>query len=145
MLTALKTAPVHSRYLLGTIAYMAALFTASAMPSDPEQAAVRPLRELLSNLLHVPAYAGLAWLVLMTLSGGRWKEPGSWPLYGLVVAVSVGYAALDEWHQHFVPGRRADLNDLALDSAGVALLLLAHRAMHKGETPDASSSRVRHG
>lgn len=40
-------------------------------------------------------------------------------LYGLAVVVSLVFAALDEYHQKFVPGRTADLYDLAADSLGI--------------------------
>jgi len=37
----------------------------------------------------------------------------------LAVAAGVVYAATDELHQHFVPGRHAALRDVAIDAAGV--------------------------
>jgi VanZ like family len=37
------------------------------------------------------------------------------------------YAASDELHQHFVPGRHASLLDLVIDAVGVALGVLAVR------------------
>jgi VanZ family protein len=45
------------------------------------------------------------------------------------IAVGVAYAATDELHQHFVPGRHAAVRDVAIDAAGVlaGVLLLQSR------------------
>jgi len=40
-------------------------------------------------------------------------------LYAFAVIVSIVFAGLDEYHQKFVPGRTADLYDLAADSLGI--------------------------
>jgi VanZ family protein len=37
------------------------------------------------------------------------------------VLVGVLYGALDELHQHFVPGRVASVGDVAIDAVGVAI------------------------
>jgi VanZ family protein len=46
------------------------------------------------------------------------------------VAAGVAYAASDELHQHFVPGRHAAVRDVVIDAAGVlaGVLLLQSRA-----------------
>lgn len=48
----------------------------------------------------------------------------------LALAAVAAFAAVDEWHQRFIPGRSADVADFAADLAGAtfALLLLAARA-----------------
>lgn len=38
----------------------------------------------------------------------------------LVFALGLAYAASDEWHQSFVPGRSSDAGDWLADAAGVA-------------------------
>jgi VanZ family protein len=43
------------------------------------------------------------------------------------LALGIAYAVSDEAHQHFVAGRHASPRDVLIDSAGVALGLLAWR------------------
>ena len=43
------------------------------------------------------------------------------------IALGAAYAASDELHQHFVPGRQAALTDVVIDSIGVAVGVLAWR------------------
>ena len=77
---------------------------------------------------HLAEYAVLTLLLLLTLkhslprpaTTAKW----SWPAAGLVLVTAAAYAATDEWHQSFVPGRTATLRDVLIDSGG-ALLALA--------------------
>jgi VanZ family protein len=43
--------------------------------------------------------------------------------YGLAFALCVAYACSDEYHQSFYPSRYASWGDVAIDSAGAALVL----------------------
>jgi VanZ family protein len=45
----------------------------------------------------------------------------------VAIALGVAYAASDEVHQHFVPGRHAAVRDVAIDAAGVLAGILAAR------------------
>ena len=63
---------------------------------------------VLRKLAHFCEYAILGALLLRAL--GRAE---------LAVAAGVAYAATDELHQHFVPGRHAAFRDVAIDAAGV--------------------------
>lgn len=59
------------------------------------------------------------------------------------LAIGVLYGASDEFHQHFVPGRSADVADWIADSLGVASGLLLHRAWHQARRrSDAALPRV---
>jgi VanZ family protein len=42
----------------------------------------------------------------------------------IAMIITVGYAAFDEYHQSFVPGRFADVFDLLADAAGGAAALV---------------------
>ena len=92
------------------VLYMAAIFYMSALSNPPVPAGT-------DKSLHGLAYLGLAILVLRALVGGLPKR------IGIRVAVSaflitVLYAATDEVHQMFVPGRMADVLDLFADAGG---------------------------
>jgi VanZ family protein len=63
---------------------------------------------VLRKLAHFCEYAIFGALLLRAL--GRAE---------LAVAAGVVYAATDELHQHFVPGRHAAFRDVAIDAAGV--------------------------
>jgi VanZ family protein len=47
----------------------------------------------------------------------------------LAVLIGVLYAASDEFHQHFVPGRHATVRDVAIDTGGVLVGVLAARTI----------------
>jgi MYXO-CTERM domain-containing protein len=51
------------------------------------------------------------------------------------VAFTLGYAATDEYHQHFVEGRHGTPVDVAIDGVGVALAALAVRARRRRRRP----------
>jgi len=78
---------------------------------------------------HFMAYAilaGLAWRALA-------PSPTDNRLLLLVWVIAVLYAASDEVHQLFVPGRHGSLVDVAIDSAGalLAVILLRKLALHR--------------
>ena len=86
---------------------------------------------------HMTEYALLALLLLRALSIDR-GDARRWISSAWVL--SVAYAASDEFHQSFVPGRNASVVDVLIDSAGAALglllcyLVLCRRA--KKEAPE---------
>ena len=92
------------------------------LPQTDPETLVR-LHFLVRKAAHVGVYFVLSWLVLRGVrgegSGWRWK----WGLTALLIAA--GYAALDEFHQSFVPGRGWAIRDVMLDSAGAALAQIA--------------------
>jgi len=114
---------ISPRYGLATVGYMAAVFLLSSRD------VVAPRSIIALKLLHPPLFAGLAACLLLTLTQGQWWRPGSWQLYGLIGLITGGYAASDEWHQSFVPGRSASVGDFLLDGAGIALVLIVHWAL----------------
>jgi len=113
----LKLSP---RYGLATLGYMAAVFLLSS------QDVVAPRSFIVLKLLHPPLFVGLAACLLLSLTQGQWSRPGSWRLYGVIGVIAGGYAASDEWHQSFVPGRSASVGDFLLDCAGIVLVLVVH-------------------
>ena len=55
------------------------------------------------------------------LARARQRASGIEVRYTVLLAVGSAYAALDEWHQSFVPGRNPDIADWLADAAGVAV------------------------
>ncbi len=95
--------------------YALAIFVVSSLGAPPA-----PPPRLTDKHMHLLAYGGLALVLVRALAGGRWS--------GLTVAtglqgamVAIAYGATDEWHQWFVPGRHADLLDVAADAVGAAV------------------------
>ena len=90
----------------------------------------------LDKLVHGSAFAVLAFLLEWALQG-----PRRWPTYrrhGFVFLTLLLFAASDEWHQSFVPGREASLGDWLADACGTlvglglaSLPLLSSRALDR--------------
>lgn len=77
----------------------------------------------MDKVIHVGMYAGLGWHAARAAGVG-------FPL----VAGILGFAALDEWHQGFVPGRSGDVGDWVADLVGGALGIVALRARERRES-----------
>jgi VanZ family protein len=96
------------------------------------------LAETLSLIHHVIRKSGhfieyfiFSLLLLRALRAGRRDFGLRWAL--IVILIVAGYAALDEFHQSFVPGRGPAVSDVLLDTTGgaaaqllVALAVLWH-------------------
>src|SRR5919202_1687185 len=100
---------VRSRALsrwLPVVAWAGLIFALSAIPSL--SSGLGDWDYVLRKCAHMTEYAVLAALLLRAL--GR-------ELPAFLAAVA--YAATDELHQHFVPGRHASPVDLGIDTVGV--------------------------
>ena len=106
---------------LPVAAWCALIFALSSVPYLSSGLAWDfPLRKL----CHAAEYGVLFALTRRALSGsGARPAPASWG----ALAFCLLYAAGDEWHQSFVPGRHGAATDVALDMAG-ALAWWALRA-----------------
>jgi VanZ family protein len=81
------------------------------------------LHGVLRKLAHFTEYAVLAGLWFRALSSGlRWR---AWTVAAAALAISAGWAVVDEAHQWFTPSRTASLADVALDTAGALAAVLA--------------------
>lgn len=94
---------------------------------DLSDAAVKGVQLGVRKCAHVAEYAVLALLLYRALrrrpgdsAGPDWCEACA--VRAFVVALL--YAASDEWHQSFVPGRDGTVHDVIIDGAGAALGLL---------------------
>ena len=100
------------------VVYMAVIFYVSSL----HQAPLPP--GLSDKSAHSLGYLGLGFVVARAVGRGLPPRLAARDLLiGLTIAVV--YAASDEFHQRFVPGRSADLADLYADAVGSAVALTA--------------------
>ena len=95
-------------------AWAGVLFFLSAIPGQDLLPSVFPGED---KVAHVGLYAVLG--ALLARGAGRRAEDAPRPL--VLWAVGFLFAASDEWHQAFVPGRHVSLGDLAADAVGIAV------------------------
>ena len=96
------------------VAYMALIFVLSAQPQPP----LPP--EITDKQGHSIGYFGLAVTVSRAVAGGL-VSGTTLPVAAAAWTIATAYAATDEWHQSFVPGRSADVHDWYADAAGALL------------------------
>jgi VanZ family protein len=114
--------------------WMALIFFLSSQPQLPSPP--DPLADLIFKKgAHFTVYAILAVLFRRAL-------PPSRSIWSLSWILTVLYAASDEWHQSFVPGRHPQVTDILIDASGAAAGLLIFwwlrrrsqaAALHAGE------------
>ena len=109
------TSPAALR-VLAPLAMMAAIFYFSAQPFEGPELAWWEVA--LRKLGHLAGYAVLCFLWWWALVG-RVDRPLAW-----AAAISLLYAASDEYHQTFVENRTGTPIDVAIDAAGIALACL---------------------
>ena len=117
---------------LAVAGWMALIFFLSSQPQLPSPP--DPLADLIFKKgAHFTVYAVLAVLFRRALPSHRWMWVLAWVL-------TVLYAASDEWHQSFVPGRHPLETDILIDACGAAagLLILWWRQRRKAELSVAS-------
>lgn len=68
---------------------------------------------------HLFEYFIFGLLVLRGVHVGRSSQQLKWAL--ITIGIVAAYAAIDEYHQSFVPGRTAAVADVLLDTAGGAI------------------------
>ena len=107
---------------------MAVIWFLSAQP-DLRSGLDSDLDLVLRKLAHMTVFGALllAW----------WRAAGP----RVAVAVTLGYAALDEWHQTWVEGRVGAVSDFAIDAlgAGVAALLVGAMARRRARRDTAAA------
>ena len=92
------------------VLYMAAIFYASSLSDLSVPVGT-------DKSLHGLVYLGLAVVVVRAVAGGLPRRIDM-SAAAVAIVITVGYAATDEVHQMFVPGRTADGFDLLADAIG---------------------------
>ena len=80
------------------------------------------MHTLIRKLAHITEFGVFSIAVFHGVRGERSGWRWQWAVTTLIIAVS--YAALDEWHQSFVPLREARVRDVLIDSTGAVLAQL---------------------
>jgi len=81
--------------------------------------------QIISNLAHIPAYALITFLWLMSFAGTETKN--NIIAFSLILSGLILFAVSDEIHQSFVPGRTASFMDICLDLIGILFGLWAFK------------------
>ena len=101
------------------------------LPLDIEMSTVNDIvsqfNHFVRKFAHFFAYAVLGFLVAFAFSKSGVQGRRAF-LLSLMVCVT--YAASDEVHQLFVPGRGCQIKDVMIDSAGSAVGIAVQRAIH---------------
>jgi VanZ family protein len=107
---------------LPVVLWAGAIFAASSVSQVPALPT-----HVTDKMVHAAIYGVLGAACLRALAGGRWSGVSLAVAAGSVLAATA-YGATDEFHQWFVPGRSADVQDLLADlmgSASAATVILA--------------------
>ncbi len=111
--------------------YMAGLFALSSVPDDKSGTGMVEYFPPpgVQNALHVPAYAGLSFVIWRGLRGQRHAAL-------LAAALATAYGVTDEIHQMFVTGRTASVTDALANALG-AFAVAGWVALRRPTAPDA--------
>jgi VanZ family protein len=95
-------------------------------PTSGSLMTLNELNILFRKSAHIFVFGVLAFLFFKCLDSRRYSYLFAW-------FFTVLYAAFDEWHQSFIPGRVAAIKDVMFDSIGalVALLIVYFLARRK--------------
>lgn len=103
---------------LALIAWMGVIFALSSVPGD----ALPGRYGQLAHLLEYAVFGMLAYAAVRRAGGGRRAAVAA-------VLLAAVYAATDEFHQYFVPGRMVDAADWGTDVIGALLGAAAIRSV----------------
>ena len=103
---------LRSLFLVCALGWAGVIFYLSQIPGVD----VPPLFFDMDKLMHAIVFGILGFFALgaMNSPDNRHRLYQPWLAVGLVIA----YGVLDEFHQHFVPGRTPDIYDVMADAAG---------------------------
>ncbi|MDQ3699281.1 MAG: VanZ family protein [Gemmatimonadota bacterium] len=99
------------------VAWAAIILTITSIPGSNLGAVAPYVFPGADKLAHVGMYGVLGWLAARANGLGAGAAPGARGLAPVLMMV-FAFAALDEWHQAFIPGRSADALDWLADVVG---------------------------
>ena len=115
---------------LPAVFLMAVIFAFSSIPGN-DMPGFGIFDLLVKKGGHALGYALLALAILNWISPLWGKSPPPRKTLFLAWVLTVLYAASDEFHQSFVPGRMASLLDVLIDAIGAFLGLVAYKFWQK--------------
>jgi len=118
-----------------TILMMALIFMVSGTPGG-DLPQFGPWDLVVKKGGHLTGYALLALALLRGPAGGN--VPSRRQAF-LAVFLAAVYAVTDEFHQEFTPGRSSSMFDVAIDTVGAALGVLAWRCFRVFRIPSTRS------
>lgn len=112
----------------------------SEMTEDEQFYTAEDIDHPLRKVAHVTEFAVLG--VLVSLSAGELLSDRK-KQFSTALIISVLYAASDELHQLFVPGRSAEIRDILIDSGGVLIgvLIIAVIVILREKTREKASTK----
>jgi hypothetical protein len=128
----------HVKWWVAAGLYMAGLFALSSVPYDNREPGIAEYFPPpgVQNALHVPVYAGLAFVMWRGLRGPDAAAGARRRAALLAAALATLYGALDEVHQMFVMGRTASVTDALANALG-AFAVAGWAVLRKPTAPDA--------
>ena len=111
-----------------TMSYMFLILILTLKPGS-KHGAHGIVSQIFFNILHIPTYAILAYLILRCFSVISYKA------YAASFVISVLYGAFMEVLQMFVPLRSASLMDIGLNSIGILSALLFYHKLYAFRYP----------
>ena len=83
------------------------------------------------KILHFSVFGVLGWLVARGFHHSQNRERQK-KYFQITVPICIIYAATDELHQYWVPGRYADIYDFFADLIGIVVLAWLYKKWHNG-------------
>ncbi len=106
-------------YWLPALLWAAVIFYFSAQSRAPQLSGQPGVQLALQKIGHATEYGIMAFLIYRPLRRAHRLPLHRALLFAIILAAT--YAASDEWHQYFVPGRSAQLSDVAIDTTGAII------------------------
>lgn len=118
-------------WLAGAVLITLSIAGVSSMPAGTMGGTGSTVEQVISNLLHIPAFALLTflWIKALGLESTNWKSGNKKALVWLLLALAC-FGALDEVHQSFVPGRFASFMDFGLNLVGILVGWWSTKKVH---------------
>jgi VanZ family protein len=91
----------------------------------------------IDKVLHFTIYTVFAYLLSRQISQDTTRARAA----AGAVLITLAFAAADEWHQRFIPGRSTELADWVADSAGAIVGALAFLLFHRASRATREASR----